>query len=420
MGSGCSSQSVLVVYFMAEAEFLARPGLLSSIYAIENSNPNAAVEHLNIATGSPIGLLKISYNIIVFHYSVFAERMSDDQSFNSRMKLCDSLVNIQGRRVAIVQDEYVRMNMLCNSLIELGVDTLCTCVPESEFRKAYPQNLLRGIKPVFAIAGYIDQSMRSQSSWLEHESRTLDIFYRARRLPRWLGATATTKYLVAEKVTSFVNARGSGLLLDISTNPRDVLSGGLWNRMLKNSRTVLGSQSGVSILDFDGSIHDYSKTNTEEETIEFSGAHGLEFDLCGISPRHFEAASSKTCQLLVEGDYSGILDAGRHYIPIKTDFSNLDEVIECVEDVEKCEHIAEVTFREIVQNERYSEKYFVNVLLGISSDRVTSKSHRRKARVNLLKLHNLAVPLHYLMINAKLSFIKVINLMRVLRQRKWR
>ena len=42
-----------------------------------------------------------------------------------------------------------------------------------------------------------------------------------------------------------------------------------------------------------------------------------------ISSRHFEAAATGTCQLLVEGRYNDILIADEHYIPLLADLRML-------------------------------------------------------------------------------------------------
>ncbi len=34
---------------------------------------------------------------------------------------------------------------------------------------------------------------------------------------------------------------------------------------------------------------------------------------------------------MVEGDYFGVLEPNVHYIPIKADFSNLDEILDLIE-----------------------------------------------------------------------------------------
>jgi hypothetical protein len=60
-----------------------------------------------------------------------------------------------------------------------------------------------------------------------------------------------------------------------------------------------------------------------------------------ISSRHFDAIGCGTVQLLVEGEYNGILKAGVHYLPLRKDFSNLEDVLRSVADVHFANDIAE-------------------------------------------------------------------------------
>ena len=47
-----------------------------------------------------------------------------------------------------------------------------------------------------------------------------------------------------------------------------------------------------------------------------------------ISGRIIEAAGTKTTLILLEDDYSGYLQADKHYIPVKKDFSNIETAFE--------------------------------------------------------------------------------------------
>ena len=44
------------------------------------------------------------------------------------------------------------------------------------------------------------------------------------------------------------------------------------------------------------------------------------------------AIAMRTALVLFEGEYSGIVQPNRHYIPLKKDFSNVDEVLERLRD----------------------------------------------------------------------------------------
>ncbi len=51
-----------------------------------------------------------------------------------------------------------------------------------------------------------------------------------------------------------------------------------------------------------------------------------------ISSRHFDAIGTQTVQILLEGRYNDILKPYEHYIPIKLDFSNIQEAIDILKD----------------------------------------------------------------------------------------
>lgn len=51
-----------------------------------------------------------------------------------------------------------------------------------------------------------------------------------------------------------------------------------------------------------------------------------------ISSRHFDAAGTQTCQIMIEGRYNDILAADVHYIPVAADFSNIEQALEKFRD----------------------------------------------------------------------------------------
>ncbi|MBT8506740.1 hypothetical protein B1F79_04690 [Coxiella-like endosymbiont of Rhipicephalus sanguineus] len=63
-----------------------------------------------------------------------------------------------------------------------------------------------------------------------------------------------------------------------------------------------------------------------ERILELLESIGEKIDYNQISPRHFEAVATKTLQILYEGEYSNILKPWVHYVPLKKDYSNFDEV----------------------------------------------------------------------------------------------
>jgi hypothetical protein len=110
-------------------------------------------------------------------------------------------------------------------------------------------------------------------------------------------------------------------------------------------------------------VESYAAEKPDEsfENVEKKCFKGLDGNLClfAISPRHFEACITKTCQALVEGEYAGIFKPGIHYIEIKKDWSNIEEVIRIIRDIDLCEKMAEQAYRDIVLTGDYTYRKFV-------------------------------------------------------------
>ena len=68
----------------------------------------------------------------------------------------------------------------------------------------------------------------------------------------------------------------------------------------------------------------------------------------------FEAAQTKTAQLLVEGAYDGILEPETHYFPLRGDLSNLREALERIRDPGETEAMAERAWEDLIASGRYS------------------------------------------------------------------
>jgi hypothetical protein len=153
----------------------------------------------------------------------------------------------------------------------------------------------------------------------------------------------------------------------MSTREADVLGGDDWYRFLASGRYTIGSEGGASILDRDGTLKASVEAYLDEhpdagfdevEASCFPGRDGS-FGLTALSPRHLEACATRTCQVLTEGEYNGVLEADRHYLSLRTDLSNLDEVLDEVENDERRAELVEAAHRDIVASGRYTYAGFV-------------------------------------------------------------
>jgi hypothetical protein len=86
---------------------------------------------------------------------------------------------------------------------------------------------------------------------------------------------------------------------------------------------------------------------------------------------------TKTAQLLVEGRYSGALEAGRHYLPIRRDFSNLDDVLEQASDPAVLAELADRAYEEVYASGRYSFRRLSETIARLVEEHAPRPTGRR-------------------------------------------
>ena len=219
------------------------------------------------------------------------------------------------------------------------------------------------------------------------EDREIDVGYRARKVPLWLGRLGVEKWEIADKFLAATQKER--IVCDLSYDEERRIYGEDWVRFLTNCKTTLGVESGASVFDFTGTFQKktdaYLKIHPnaayeEVEKLFFPGEDGKVY-LNQISPRCFEAACLKTVMILYEGDYSGVLKPWRHYIPLKKDFSNISEVVSIIKDRKKLQEIADRAYEEIALNSKFTYKEFIKKV----DEHISTEFEARK--FNLSKVH---------------------------------
>jgi hypothetical protein len=167
-----------------------------------------------------------------------------------------------------------------------------------------------------------------------------------------------------------------GIKADISTRAEDTLHGDAWYEFLLRCKYTIGVEGGASILDSDGSVRERTDRyaaqhpGAEFEDVEAACFPGLDgsLGLFAISPRHLEACATRTCQVLIEGNYNGVLTPGKHYIELRRDFSNLDDIFVQLKNDDLRAKIVDLdlAYRDVVESGKYSYAGFVKQVLEIS------------------------------------------------------
>jgi hypothetical protein len=358
--------NILIAYYLPNIN--DRKTLSEHLYSFRHYS-GERYYYLNAVYGIPRLCISINFDLVIFHYTFLAYLRYGKVRSGTLFQTCKDL---SGYKVAIPQDEYQDSDRLNEFFLLSGVKTVFTCLPESEWQKVYPRQK-SGLEHYLTVfTGYVDEIAAGKLARLNpsRRIRPIDVGYRARKNPYWLGKFGMIKWQLTEK---FLNAPVQhNLKLDLSNDPRDVFYGDKWYGFLSNCRVVLGCESGASLHDPDGSImstvdrymdkHPVASFEEVEEAC-FPMLDG-NLELFALSPRHFEACMTRTCQALVEGEYGGIFKPGIHYIEIKKDWSNIADVLRQIEDVDYCERIADNAYRDIIESDLYTYRKFVEMVIN--------------------------------------------------------
>ena len=356
------------------------------------ADANTIVDHLesiqnysvhHIWTHSAVGDLfaKVDLNqfdVVVIHYSIciFNEHYI---SKSSKQKLRD----YTGLKVIFIQDEYRQINAMVDTLSFLKVDVIFTCFPAHEFEHIYPKARLPSVSIYNNLTGYIPVRLTEISNQPLIAERSIDVGYRGRRLGYWYGELAYEKWNIVEKWKE--NVHTQDLVCNVSYYEKDRLYGQAWIDFLSACKTTLGVESGTSVMDFTGELEKtvdayqmrHPKASFHEVQEKFLLPYEGKHQLNQISPRCFEAIALKTVLVLYEGEYSGILIPGRHYIALKKDFSNIDAVLAFIGDHDFLQEMADRTFVEIAQNPIYGYPAYLQWVDGIISSEFLARKKGR-------------------------------------------
>ncbi|MDX2084769.1 MAG: hypothetical protein SFZ03_05210 [Candidatus Melainabacteria bacterium] len=277
-------------------------------------------------------------------------------------------------KLILPQDEFYNMKVLNTFIGAFGITHLLTVSLPHDWPTLYPDVDPTRVHIETKLTGYLDDGVVSRVNALAKEmtnkatepSRPIDIGYKVWKSEYWLGEHAMHKVWLAERVDPL--ARERQLTSDLETFSQYALYGDDWFRYLLSCRATIGVESGASLLDWEGNIRKvvtaYVQANPQAsfQTVRDACFPGLDYNirLFCVSPRHLECALTRTCQILLEGEYNGMLTPWVHYIPVQRDYSNLEAAIDFfLNQPEAVATIVENAYQDLVATERYHYKTFV-------------------------------------------------------------
>lgn len=372
---------MLVLILYSKYELKERMTVDQHLYSFKRYDKNNKYFYINVTSDCviPSFLEKIHFDLIIFHYTFLAaERFLECEE--KWIQKISGVEKLKGFKIAMPQDEMDNSDRLCNFFKNSKIDAVGTCYYKPEdIALAYPYEK-SGVNNFFEVfTGYVDEQVINKLGYIrELKDRPIDIGYRARKLAPNFGIHAQLKYELLRVFEK--ELKGSDLIYDLNNTNNTysdedktlVKLGNEWFEFLMNCKSFLGCEGGSSLLDADGqirvSVNNYLSIHPEAsfEEVEEACFKGKDnsISLFALSPRHFEAAMTKTLQILVEGYYGGVFIPGKHYVEVKKGFSNLKEVLEKLNDIKKCQEIVENCYNDIVLSQKYTYREFVQYVIS--------------------------------------------------------
>jgi len=361
--------NILVIFMMNK--YPMRATLWDQLYCFRHYSEHNCF-YLNLSMRSvPRYLKRIEFDLIVFGTIFLANRVKAEW-FEPMVEKARSLKSSNAVRVAFPQDEHSHTEVLMDFLEEFEVDAVFSVGPPSEWPKLYDRPHFARVKFFNVLTGYLNDATVGRIDRLaaENQTRDIDIGYRTWLAGAWLGRHGLLRQKIADLFLGQAEARH--LKTDISTRSEDTIWGDDWYKFLLRCKYTISVEGGSSVPDRDGTLKErieaYQRERPDADFAELERAcfPGLDGSLnyVALSPRHLECCATRTCQILVEGRYNGILEAGRHYIELKRDFSNLADVLDQMERADQRLEMTERAYREIVASRKYTYQSFVDFVLA--------------------------------------------------------
>ncbi len=325
------------------------------------------------------------FDVVLFTCTFLGIRWDGDE-WIPMWDMCEKVFgHLSCRKVILPQDDYDNTSKLWEFVKRVKINEIYTVLPKCDHNIVYPKEKIGDTKIQVVLTGYVEEKYLDWS----YPQKTIDVIYRASKLPYKFGKLGQQK---TELIDAFV-PKLSGMVTDIKNTVKksDLYSGDAWIEHLAMARCVLGCISGSSVIDADGELgrryEEYLKIHPSAsyEEAKKECFPELEENLQGaLGPRNLEAAITRTCQVLIRADYSGVLRENIDYIPVDADYGNIDEVVEKIRNVEYCKSIADNCYQHVVASGLFSYRTLVTTVIDttqsarVVGDEKYNKYIRRK------------------------------------------
>jgi glycosyltransferase involved in cell wall biosynthesis len=311
-----------------------------------------------------------AFDVIAIHYSV---RLCYDWHLSP--SFAQAIRNFGGYKLLFIQDEYDTPETTRRWIESLGIHAVFTCVPDKFVDQVYPSARFPYLERIQVLTGYVPIGIETYETTPTSERETV-IGYRGRPLPFYYGDLGQEKMIIAREMRKICEDRG--ILVDIEWTHEKRIYGDGWYDFVRSSKATLGTESGSNVFDdygdikanIENALQEDPSLSYEEVHARFIGEREGQIMMNQVSPRIFEAIAFRTALVLFEGNYSGVIQPNIHYIPLKKDFSNVDEVLSRLQDDNYLECMTERAYQDVIASGAYTYKKFLETIDDFLSKRV--------------------------------------------------
>jgi hypothetical protein len=299
------------------------------------------------------------FDAVVIHYSI---RLPFDQV---SPKLKSLLSAYSGCKALFIQDEYDHTQRAWYWIKTLGIRLVFTVVPEAGVATVYPPSEFPGVVFQSNLTGYVPETLPDFGSLKPASERPIVVGYRGRPLPIRYGELGLEKVSVGKLVKTYCD--DNHISHDIAWSEESRIYGNGWYDFVGSCRSMLGSESGSNVFDWDGSLGErierYRKSapNRTDEDIYLNVIKPIDTSglMNQVSPRLFETVAFGTVLVLFEGSYSGVVSPDVHFIPLRKDGANISDVFRQLSDPQIVQRLVSRSYEDVILSQKYSYKAFV-------------------------------------------------------------
>ncbi len=293
-----------------------------------------------------------SFDLIIVSHLALGDDVADIAPWT------ELLAKRRGALVSFIGNEYDLMAEKIAFLRDTRADVVCSQLSLDAAQYLYSElEHSRIISLPHALNPDVYQSS-------PNEKRTTDIGFIGAVYPAWVGDLERTMLLLA--TTEIAPLLGLTHDIRLQNLPRDA-----WAEFLRSTRAIIGAESGSYYLHRKGALLTEAKqwcaanpqAQFDEVEQRFFGDRAGAPSGKTISSRHFEPIGTRTCQILLEGSYAGLLEPNEHYIPVRKDLMDLPDALRRASNEAERVEMTERAYQHVMSAHTYAHR--INTLIDL-------------------------------------------------------